>query len=102
MNKENILPVTNSVKKPVVNKKSISLEKKKIINENIARWEKENASRLALEKEINSLAKGTKRLIKQLRKAEKTDPKKPILRASADKYNKEEDAVINYKENIDA
>ncbi len=76
MNKENILPVTNSVKKPVVNKKSISLEKKKIINENITRWEKENASRLALEKEINSLGEGTKRLIKKLRKAEKTDPKK--------------------------
>ncbi len=100
MNKKNILPLTESIKKPIVKRKSISPEQEKIIDENITLWEKENADRLSLEKEINSLSEGTKRLIKKLRKAEKTDPKKPILRASADDYDKEKDAAINYKENI--
>ncbi len=98
--KEKSIPIPTKLTRQSIPKiKSVSSTHQKIIDENITRWEEENADRLSLEKEINSLSEGKKKLIKRLRKAEKTDPKKPILRASAD-YDNTTNTVINYKENI--
>ncbi len=87
-NKKNLPPFVKLTEETIAKIKPVSPEQQAIINENLVRWEEEDAYRLALkeetEKEIASLGKRAQKLIKKLREAEKTDPKKPILRASAD------------------
>ncbi len=102
MNKNTQETTPPTIKKTISKIQPVSPKQQEIINENIARWKKENASRLAFEydlnKEIASLKKEASELIRKLIQVEKKDPKEPILLASADNYDDEKDTTINYQE----
>ena len=85
-------------RKPLVKLKSATPAEQAAIYKNISQWAEDDASRLALKKAIDSLNARSKKLIKQLRRAEYTDPKEPIVRASASKADPETNELEDFKE----